>query len=242
MGGNNVHEHIELLKALQDLDHELNGIRQERRGLEQEQVELTSAMVRIQTMVDGLDEEIGKLQGQNDELEQGLAQEEANISRSEGRLPEIKTQKEYLAVLKEIDTAKKLAKDLQTALEEKQAQMDALSVEKDEKLKQLAELKEQSAARESEISEALKEFDKTLEKKAGQRSKHFDPLPKQMQKRYALLMERRGGIAVVEAREGNCTGCNMHLPPQLFNSLFLDPQIQSCPHCNRLLFVLKAEA
>ena len=242
MGGNNVHEHIELLRALQDLDHELNGIRQQRRKLEQEQVELMGAMVRIQTMVDGLDEEIGKLQSQNDELEQGLAQEEANISRSEGRLPEIKTQKEYLAVLKEIDTAKKVNKDLQAQFEEKQAQIAELNAEKDEKLNQLAELKERSVEREAEISAALKAFDETLEKMASQRSIHFDPLPKQMQKRYALLMERRGGIAVVEARDGNCTGCHMHLPPQLFNSLFLDPQIQCCPHCNRLLFVTEANA
>ncbi len=242
MGGNNVHEHLELLRALQDLDHELNSIRQERSKLEQEQVELTDAMVRIQTMVDGLDEEIGQLQSQNDELERGLAQEEANISRSEGRLPEIKTQKEYLAVLKEIDTAKKVNKDLQAQFEGKQSQIAELNAEKDEKLKQLAELKECSVERETEISKSLKAFDETLGKIASQRSTHFDPLPKQMQKRYALLMERRGGVAVVEARDGTCTGCHMHLPPQLFNSLFLDPQIQCCPHCNRLLFVVEAEA
>jgi hypothetical protein len=29
----------------------------------------------------------------------------------------------------------------------------------------------------------------------------------------------------------------MHLPPQLFNSLFVVKEIQACPHCNRLLFV-----
>lgn len=237
-----MHEHIELLKALQDLDHELNSIRHERSLLEQEQLDLTGAMLRIQTMVEGLDEEIGKLQSQNDEFEQGLAQEDANVTRSEGRLPDIKTQKEYLAVLKEIDTAKKVSKDLQAKLDEKQAQIAALNLEKDEKLSQLEELKSRSVVRETEIAEALKAFDKVLGKKTTQRNTHFDPLPKQVQKRYALLMERRGGVAVVEARDGNCSGCNMHLPPQLYNSLFLDPQIQFCPHCNRLLFVLAPEA
>lgn len=242
MGGNNVHEQMKLLRALQEIDQEMSSIRRERRKLEEEQTELAGEMERIQTMVDSLDEEIGGLQSQKDELHKGLAQEEANIKRSEERLPEIKTQKEYLAVLKEIDSAKKINKDLQTQLDEKQAQITELEAEKGEKLKLLEDIREQAAARETEIAEALKEFDATLESKSGLRSNHLDPLPKQLQKRYALLMERRNGIAVVEARDGNCTGCNMHLPPQLFNSLFLDPQIQSCPHCNRLLFVTQNES
>jgi predicted nucleic acid-binding Zn-ribbon protein len=236
-----VHEQIELLKALRELDHELNSIRQQRRELEKEQAELNSEKERIQIMVDGLDEEIDKLQSQQAELQQGLAQEESNIQRSEERLPEIKTQKEYLAVLKEIDATKKMTKDLTAQCDEKLARIADLQAEKEEKLGQLEELKARSEARGNEITEALGACDKMLEEKAGQRSTHFDPLPKQLQKRYALLMERRGGVAVVEARDGNCTGCHMHLPPQLFNSLFLEPQIQSCPHCNRLLFVTGRE-
>jgi predicted nucleic acid-binding Zn-ribbon protein len=236
-----VQEQLELLRALQELDHELNSIREERRSLEKEQAELEKEKLRIQEMVDGLDEEIGRFRSQQGELQQGLAQEEANIKRSEDRLPEIKTQKEYLAVLKEADTAKKLVKDLQAQLGCLESQISELNAEKEEKLGQLKELEERSGDRNKEIAEALAAFDKALEEKAGERSTRFDPLPKQLQKRYALLMERRGGIAVVEARDGNCTGCHMHLPPQLFNSLFLEPQIQTCPHCNRLLYVVRSE-
>lgn len=236
-----MHEQIELLRALQELDRELNGIRQERRNLEKEQADLESEKLRIQAMVDSLDEEISGFQSQIEELHQGLAQEDVHVRRSEDRLPEIKTQKEYLAVLKEIDATKKMTKDLTAQCDEKLARIADLQAEKEEKLGQLEEFKARSEARGNEITEALGACDKMLEEKAGQRSTHFDPLPKQLQKRYALLMERRGGVAVVEARDGNCTGCHMHLPPQLFNSLFLEPQIQSCPHCNRLLFVTGRE-
>ena len=63
-----------------------------------------------------------------------------------------------------------------------------------------------------------------------------------LRKRYQLLLDRRGGVAVVEARNGACLGCNMHLPPQLFNSLYLAKEVQTCPHCNRLLYVEKEPA
>ena len=62
-------------------------------------------------------------------------------------------------------------------------------------------------------------------------------VPKALRKRYKLLMSRRAGVAVVEARDGACTGCHMHLPPQMYNSLFVVQEIQTCPHCSRLLFV-----
>ena len=64
-----------------------------------------------------------------------------------------------------------------------------------------------------------------------------DEIPKPMQRKYQLLFERRDGRAVVQAKQGACLGCNMHLPPQLFNSLLQVPDIQACPHCNRLLYV-----
>jgi predicted nucleic acid-binding Zn-ribbon protein len=65
----------------------------------------------------------------------------------------------------------------------------------------------------------------------------LNQLPVTLRKRYLLLMERRGGVAVVEARNGACLGCHMHLPPQMYNSLFTLQEVQSCPHCSRLLFV-----
>ncbi|NIQ93637.1 MAG: hypothetical protein GWN87_05090, partial [Desulfuromonadales bacterium] len=36
---------------------------------------------------------------------------------------------------------------------------------------------------------------------------------------------------------GACLGCNMHLPPQLYNSLFRVDEIRACPQCNRLIYV-----
>jgi predicted nucleic acid-binding Zn-ribbon protein len=41
---------------------------------------------------------------------------------------------------------------------------------------------------------------------------------------------------VVTARGGICTGCRMHIPPQLFNELqkFRD-HVRQCPNCHRIL-------
>lgn len=230
-------EKMQLLKDLQELDQELNAIRQSRRELVSEQEVLDGDLQRVQTMVDELTAETGELGAQRKELAQALNQEKDNVERAEGRLPGIKTQKEYVAVLKEIDTAKKLNKDLEEQIQAKDDEIAALGGEREEKEGELAAVEEKAESRKGEIAEALAGFEKSLDEKDSQRKVLLEQLPARIRKRYQMLLDRRGGVAVVEARRGTCLGCNMQLPPQLFNSLFQTPEIQTCPHCNRLLFV-----
>jgi predicted nucleic acid-binding Zn-ribbon protein len=61
-----------------------------------------------------------------------------------------------------------------------------------------------------------------------------------MFKRYEKLREGRRGVAVAEARAGGCMGCNMQLPPQMYNNLYKGEELITCPHCQRIL-VLKQE-
>ncbi len=234
-------ERMQLLKDLQGLDQELNRIAQHRSKLEAEDAALRGERERVQAMVDTLTEEIERLQEQRRELTQALALEQDNVKKAEGRLPSIQTQKEYLAVLKEIDTAKKTNKEIGDRIAEKDREIDALSKDCDEKSAELAQVSEKVAGRQAQIAEAMGQSDEALGEKGSQRDAMLEKLPAALRKRYRLLMDRRAGVAVVEARNGACLGCNMHLPPQLFNSLFRSEEIQSCPHCNRLLFVESVE-
>jgi len=236
-----VEDQMILLKELQGLDQKLNSIGQDQRKLETERQGIDTEVVRIRDMVASLESSIAELEGQRSQLRLALDQEQANVEKSEGRLPEIKTQKEYLAVLKEIDTAKKLSKDLTDQVEAKNAEIAALNEEKAEKQQSLAEMEAQVAARCGEIDDALKALEQSRQGLAKQRDSQINPLPKNLQRSYRLLMERRAGVAVVEARNGACLGCNMHLPPQLFNSLFMSQEIKTCPHCSRMLFVVKED-
>jgi predicted nucleic acid-binding Zn-ribbon protein len=233
-----VQEKMGLLKDLQSLDQELNQLTQGQRKLEAEEKVLQDDLERVQTMVASLTAEIDKLQAQRQELHQSLALEQENVKKAEGRLPAIKTQKEYVAVLKEIDTAKKMNKDIQDRIQEKTGEIDALARDREEKEGELATVGARVQARQAEIAAVKGETGEQTSRKGAQRDALLEQLPLPLRKRYQLLMERRGGIAVVEARNGACLGCNMHLPPQLYNSLFRSEEIQSCPHCNRLLFVL----
>ena len=230
-------EQLDLLKELQELDKTLRQARQGREVLEGEQATLEADLNRIQAMVDTLDANLEELRDQRGDLNQALRVEQENITKAEGRLPAIKTQKEYVAVLKEIDTAKKLTKDLQDRVQAIAEEIAALEKDREEKAAECAAAGAQVEGRRQEITAAMGKFDETLGGGEARRAELLGGLPQPLRKRYQMLLDRRQGIAVVEARNGTCLGCNMQLPPQLFNSLFTASEVQSCPHCNRLLFL-----
>jgi len=232
-----VQKQLQLLRDLQELDTEKKVVENERQAGLNEQETFKAELDRLQQMVNSLDGEIGVLEAEKAELVNAMALEQENVERSEGRLPQIKTQKEYVAVLKEVDTAKKLSKEKQTGIDAKNEILESLSADKEEKDAELASSTEQADTRCAEIDASLVAVNKQLAKMDSQREVFLEELPKSLRKRYGLLMSRRAGVAVVEARGGACLGCHMHLPPQMFNSLFVVNEIQSCPHCNRLLFV-----
>jgi hypothetical protein len=232
-----VQETLKILRELQGLDRELNEKRQSRQKLAGEQAEITSELSRVQEMVDILQANVAVLDAQRRDLSQDLVIEEGNIAKAEGRLPTIKTQREYVAVLKEVDTAKKMNKDIQDKITALDAQMESLNNESQEKEEELAQIQSQVQERQKEIATALAEADKLLGEGDGRRDGFLDQVPTALRKRYEMLLDKRAGVAVVEARQETCCGCNMNLPPQLFNRLYTSTEILTCPHCNRMLYL-----
>lgn len=231
-------DRMQRLKDMQELDAELNTIAQQRLTLAAEEGKIGEDLGRVQTMVDALNGEIEQLQGRRRELAQALAQEQENVKRAEGRLPSIKTQKEYVAVLKEIDTAKKMNKDIQERMSATDGEIAVLERDREEKIAHLEPLVTRVAERRDGMAEDYARLEAQQAEKSAQREALLRELPPAIRRRYLTLLERRGGVAIVEARRGTCLGCNMQLPPQLFNSLFSHEEVQACPHCHRLLYVL----
>jgi predicted nucleic acid-binding Zn-ribbon protein len=111
-----VQKQLQLLRDLQELDTEKKIVENDRQARLNEQQIFKTGIDRLQQMVDSLAGEINVLEAEKAELSSAMSLELENVERSEGRLPQIKTQKEYVAVLKEVDTANKLAKELRRML------------------------------------------------------------------------------------------------------------------------------
>jgi predicted nucleic acid-binding Zn-ribbon protein len=54
-------------------------------------------------------------------------------------------------------------------------------------------------------------------------------------KKYSAIRMRRG-LALVPVKNGTCQGCNMNIPPQLYNTIQRGDSIELCGTCNRIIY------
>ena len=228
---------MNLLKDLQEIDQEICAIEATQQDYRNELAGFEADTTRVQGMVDQLSDEIAVLQQSEGELQQDLLKEKDNVVRVEGRLPEIQTQKEYVAVLKEIETAKKSNKEIEDQVQAKKLEVGTLEADLEEKDTELAAISEKADARGAELTKLLAESETVLLKRTKTREAVAAELPVTLLRKYQNLFKRRAGLALALATRGACMGCNMQLPPQQYNRLLQVAEIQSCPHCNRILFV-----
>lgn len=234
-------EKMNLLRDLQEIDQEIHTIEATRKGYQQELAVFEAEAAEVQEMLNQLNDEIDQLRHQEAQIEQELLKQQDNVTRVEARLPGIQTQKEYVAVLKEIDTAKKENKLQEEQLQEKRKEIAVLVEDQQEKEAALATIHQNAKARGSELEQLLADSGSKLEQQSRNREAVAADVPGSLLRKYQGLFKRRNGMALAIARNGACLGCNMQLPPQLFNQLLLGSDLQTCPHCNRILYV-EAEA
>lgn len=240
-GESALRKNLKTLDEMQEIDLRLDGIEGVRNSLLAEMDALDQTVAAARQDILAKEGEITALDEERQGVESTLAVEADNIVRSESRLKEIKTQKEYVAVSKEIGVAKKMKVELEEQLLQKIGQLEELKGAVSESQGNLASLEENISARKAEVQAKVDDLDHELAADRIAREEKVKTLSPAILKRYATLRKMRRGLAVVEARDGSCLGCNMNLPPQLYNSLHRGEELIFCPHCQRML-VLKQQA
>jgi uncharacterized protein len=231
---------LKALYELQEIDLRIDGLDNEKGQILAASQALEAKLAEAREMIVHRREEAEAIGAEKATLEENLAAENENITRSESHLKEIKTQKEYTAVSKEIATAKKLIAELEDQILQKLNAIEEISADIAKKESDLHELEENVAQQQGELQGKVEALDSGIAVDAETREQAVKVLPASVMKRYSRLREQRRGVAVVEAREGNCMGCNMHLPPQLYNTLYRADDVITCPHCQRIL-IMKQE-
>lgn len=229
-------EHLELLWELQKIDLDLKHIMDERDRYPKELKKLEEKQKLEKERFLKEKEKLESLEKERRQKERNLLGEQEKIKRSEGRMSEVKTNKEYQALLSEIETFKETAGRIEEEI---------LLI-----MEEIEELKKQLARREKEMAttlEKVEEEKKKIQEKMDQdeiawkeKSHRKEILSKQVEsnlfKLYNMLKEKRQGIGMVSVRNETCQGCFVNVPPQMFIEVQKNNAIIRCPNCNRILY------
>jgi predicted nucleic acid-binding Zn-ribbon protein len=224
--------------------HDLQGLDSRIAGLERK---LEAIPVRIQTIRDayqqakaGVDALRAKLDGVRKDMrarEKDLEYQASQRAKCEAKLYEVKTNKEYSAVLAEIESLKVEKGRIEEetlALMETQERMTREIAEADVRLKRQDQ---ESKTQEAAATEELRALEADLAGVRGERGSLARDVPRDLLTQYSRLLRGRGGLAVaVVGSNGICTGCRLALTPQRFNELRQSSQILTCESCGRILY------
>ncbi len=233
-------EKLKALEELQQVDVELSGVKAEAEAVPRRRAEIEAAVGEARRAWEAEQDRVAANERERRSQEQLVAMERDKVKKWEGRLAEIRTPREYAALSREIDIAKKTnesvgeqVKQLLALAEELQKGADALQEKLDEREATAQEELELLATREGEFATRIT----ALQTRRGELATKVEPA---LLARYESIRKRRGGIAVTQVVGNTCRGCNRHIPPQMTIILARANSIENCPNCNRIIYVAEA--
>jgi predicted nucleic acid-binding Zn-ribbon protein len=169
-------------------------------------------------------------------IEQQIQDLDSSIEKSNLKLVNVKSNKEYKAALKEIEDLKRN----KAATEDKAIQVMEEIEELEKRCNEMKATQGESREKfERDKEDILKQINrlslelKALEKKRMDFRKAVD---QELLERYLFLKERKGGQAISPVVGGVCQVCHMGIPPQRFNESIKGHSLLTCPNCNRIIY------
>jgi len=238
MDSNELKEQIELLIDLQQKEAAAARIQAEIWQIPEQIEEMASLLTRIEEQLQVQKSAFEELKKIYRAHETEIQTHQSRIEKREAQLHSVKTNQEYRAFLKEISDIKSAT----SAIEDKMLQCldDMEAAEKSiANLNGEFEREKQSIAEQRrELSAHAENLRQEQEKLIAERDEIAVHIKADMMKKYRFVRGQTGGSAIVGARDAICMGCNMNIPPQLYNELHRGDELKFCPHCHRMLYVI----
>lgn len=231
-------ELIAALRALQEVDKQKIEAEKERRAITERVEQLGGMLSELERELAEKHEKLREAERWYKERERELKEDNEKIKRAQGRLSNLSKAKEFAAVQREIEILRRGNAQKEEEILKLLAVMDEFKVAVEEEEAKLKAMREEVTAEKSSTKQRVSELDKRLTKFGDDRTKYETNVPRTTLQRYMRIQKAWQGLAVVSVNpKGSCGGCHRQVPPQLYNTLLRQDSLESCPYCNRYLYV-----
>jgi predicted nucleic acid-binding Zn-ribbon protein len=231
-----VEQKLKALYELQTIHTKIDKIRQVRG-------ELPMEVADLEDDVEGLETRIQKIKNELDDLEDDIVtrknlikEAQANIKKYEAQLNEVKNNREYEAISKEIEI-----QGLDIQVSEKKIKEYGYEITTKTQIyeKALADLEGRRADLDAKKAE-LGTITAETEKEENELNAEAERASKNIEERLLIAYNRlrgnaKNGLAVVTIQRDSCSGCFNQIPPQRQSDIRQRKKIIVCEHCGRIL-------
>jgi predicted nucleic acid-binding Zn-ribbon protein len=172
-------------------------------------------------------------------LESELQDTKEKIEKYKRQLNEVKTNKEYSSLLKEIEETNAKIDYLEEEIIGEMLSADDIEKEIKAASKKSEEVQEELSKKKESISQEKTKAEEKLKGLEAEREELLPKIPSDQIKLYKQISKIKNGIVLSPVTEEFCTMCHMRVRPQMVNELIAETQIITCENCGRILYYAK---
>ena len=231
------HSELQTLIELQEIDLQTVELQKKSSQVPQEIEVLDQS---LQASRETLRESARKIEEQNSlsrELEGEVELLREKLAKYETQLMDVKTNKEYQAMLHEIENVETRIRVHEDQLLEGMVALDEWEEKLGQVRQRLEEEEKKISAKRRDLEEFVSRSQHEITKLQQSRALLLEGVPQQLVEQYQKIASARSGTALAEARDDqSCQACHVKLRPQLFNDVKTNRFIITCESCNRILY------
>ena len=235
-----IEDKLKALYSLQKIDTKLDRLRAVRGELPMEVSDLEDEIAGLETRHQNFSHEAEEYETQIKTLREKIKDSEALIRKYNEQLNNVKNNREFDALNKEIEiqglemqaAEKKISEHLRTIELKKELVTEVAAT--------LAGRKLDLENKKGELDEITVETQKEEEHILTEREKSQKSMDEKLLKAYdRIRVNVVNGIAVAPVVRGSCGGCFAKVPPQLQSDIRQRKKIVICEHCGRIIIDAK---
>ena len=231
-----MNDKLSLLIRLQECDSMLAGLSAKKNSLPEKLQKIDEEFQRFKESISQSAMRYEKLKTEREENELKVKKISEAMARSKEKLLDVKTNKEYQAMLKEIETAETSLGELESQIIILMEEMDELSAQVKQDQETLKQAEKNYLDDEKIIEEKLSSVDAESDEWNRKRLALQKNIPEDLLALYEKIRKRNQGVGVIPVWKAVCSGCHMNIPPQLYNELQRSSDLLSCPSCHRIMY------
>lgn len=229
-------EQIDILIKLEMVETEIRTIKSILEEIPKKLDTLNARLEAFETTITDKETAFFDMQKKYRENESDVQMNLDSIKKSNEKLMSVKTNKEYQAILKEIEDLEKknsMIEDQMLAyLERIETEEKSVGLQKQEYLQEKEQIEREKNTIELEKDEKKKKL-VLLEADRNDIAKRIAPM---LLNRYEVIRNQVKGEAIVAIKDAVCQGCHLNVPPQMYNELQRRDTLIFCPHCHRIIY------
>ena len=168
--------------------------------------------------------------------EKEVAVVQTRLAKYKDQLLEVKTNREYTAMLHEIEAAQNDIRAREDRILEVMMETDELTVSLKTSEADLKTAEKEVGAERAVLDTEMVRLQGEIARTTGERETLVADIDRRILAIFETTAKGRKGVAVAEAKDGLCTICHVRLRPQVFNEVRKNESIIQCDSCRRILY------